>query len=100
MVDFIHNGKDIPDAPTKDPDSTIDYGANWAGHLREGEVIASSVWLVPAPLVSESESFTGTETKVLLSGGVAGTKYTVTNRVTTSLGMVDDRSMVIMVRDK
>ena len=99
MAEFEHNGEKIPTAPSKDPDSVVDYGSDYSQFLRDGEVISVSEWLVPAPLVNEGESFTDTTTTILLSGGVVNEKYLVTNRITTSLGIKVDRSMNIPCRE-
>jgi len=100
MSDFISDGTFIPDAPPKDPDSIIDYGVDWSNWLATGETITSSAWIVPAGLTNDSDSNTSTATAIFLSGGTSGTTYELTNRVTTSGGRTEDRSMLIKCQPK
>lgn len=105
MANFVNDGTFIPDAPNKDPDSIIDYGTDWGNAeygswLADGETIVTSSWVVPTGLTSVSESNTTTETAIFLSGGTVGETYTLTNRVTTSAGRTEDRSMLIKCSEK
>jgi hypothetical protein len=105
MSSFISDGSFIVQAPDKDPDSIIDYGCDWGDAavgpwLATGETITTSTWIVPAGLVSVSESNTTTATAIFLSGGVIGTTYTLTNRIVTSAGRTEDRSMLIACAPK
>lgn len=100
MANFEHTGEKIPSAPSKDPDSVIDYGVDWSRWLRDGETISTSTWLVEDGLTIEREAFSDTITTVVLSGGTVNTQYTITNRVVTSFGAIDDRSMKIKCREK
>lgn len=83
----------------KDPDSEVKYGFDWTAYLA-GEAILTSEWIVEG-LVNEGDSFEGSQTTILLSGGTQGQRYVVTNRITFSSGAgteTDDRSMIIPVR--
>lgn len=71
--------------------SILDYGFIWEKWL-SNDTIASSTWSLPSPLTEVSKSFDGTTTAVIISGGLAGTSYTVTNTITTSKGLTDSRS--------
>lgn len=86
---------------TKDPDSvldyTIDWGTNW---LADGETISSSSWTVQSGLTEDSDSNTTTTATVWLSGGTAGSVYTVTNQITTSAGRTAERTLLIKVEDR
>ncbi len=108
---FYHDGVNIPAAPYKDPESVIDYGSKYDGWLAPSEVIAISGYYVDGVLIqSNGQDVNGlvvdstenntTTTKAWLSGGVVGTSYTLTNRVTTSQGRTEDRSMIIMCQNK
>jgi len=93
---FYHDGKTIPTAPTpKDPDSVLDYGCDWSGWLQDAETVTASAWIVEDGLTGSAETNTGLVTGVMLSGGVDGTTYTITNRIDTSLGRTINRSMLI-----
>lgn len=100
MASFISDGEFIPDAPPKDPDSTIDYGVDWSGWLASGETIVTSTWPDLGDLTSVSESNTTTATAIFISGGVLGATYTLTNRITTNQGRTEDRSMYIKCQEK
>ena len=91
----------------KDPDSTLDFFVDWsAGYLDSGEIInaadADSEWTVtPSGSLSVTADSHDTSTSsVTLSGGVSGNVYRVTNQINTSLGRIDDRSIVIRVQQQ
>jgi hypothetical protein len=91
----------------KDPDATLDYGFNWSSWLQTDEEIAESSWTADDDeLEIGSGAFApqtdGSRTTVWLSGGVAGQKYRVTNRVTTdnTPPRTDERSFFVSVRDR
>ena len=83
----------------KDPDALLDFQVDWAAWLSEGDTIASSTWDVPDGLVEESSSATTTTATVWLSGGTAGSTYKIANRITTTDGRIDDRTLYIMVEE-
>ena len=84
----------------KDPDAVLDYGFDWSDWLADGETISTSTWTIPTGLTEDSETETTTATKVWLSGGTAGTDYTVSNKIVTSDGRTDERSMTIRVQER
>lgn len=84
----------------KDPDSTLDYTWDWSGWLPNGDTIAASVFLVSNGLNVVTSTFTTTNCTVWLSGGTSGQPYTVTNRVTTVQGRIDDRTITIRVEER
>lgn len=85
---------------TKDPDAVLDYQVDWSSWLESGETISTSTWVVPTGITEDSSSNTSTDATIWLSGGTVEETYTVTNRVTTSLGRTDDRSFVISVQER
>jgi hypothetical protein len=92
--------------PDKDPDATKDYAVDWTALLVTEETITDSDWTVDDDdLVIESESplapfvLLGVCT-VWLSGGVAGATYKVKNTITTSRGMIDERTITIKVKEQ
>lgn len=105
---------------TKDPNATLDYTIVWASapifvneveYVRndggmldtgwlQGDTIDESTWIADEGIEIESYSHTETYASVWLSGGVAKKKYTVTNRITTALGRIDDRSFIIQCEQK
>ncbi len=82
----------------KDPNAILDFGLDWSPWLG-ADTIATSVWTLPAGITQQSASNTTTTTTIWLSGGTAGTKYLVTNRITTAGGRTDDRTMTINVKE-
>jgi hypothetical protein len=83
----------------KDPNATLDYAVDWSRWLA-GDEIAASAWIVPAGLTMVSETSTATTATVWLAGGAAGQSYTVTNRITTVAGRIEDRSFIIRVEER
>jgi hypothetical protein len=85
----------------KDPNAILDYSFNWAPWL-DGDTITASTWILESPLiaVSASEVFDNTTTGLFISGGTHGNDYLVTNRITTTGGLTDDRSFELRVRNK
>lgn len=53
-----------------------------------------------AGLVKNSDSFSATSTTVWLAGGTPGTPYSVANRITTSVGRIDERTITIRVTNR
>ena len=84
----------------KDPDATaIPYSVNWSDWLG-GATISSVAWVVDSGITNAGESNTTTVATIKLSGGTAGTDYTVTCRVTASDSRVDDRSFILRVTER
>lgn len=69
----------------KDPDETRLYRMDWTAHLGEG-TIANSSWNIPAGLTLVANGIvTGnTKTYVIVSGGISGHTYILTNTVYTA----------------
>ncbi len=86
---------------TKDPNGVAIYTIDWDTWLTSvnGGTISTSTWLVPTGLTSIAETNTATTTTIKLSGGTAGVTYTLVNRITTSAGLIEDRSIVILGKD-
>lgn len=86
---------------TKDPDARLDYTVDWgASGWLGADTIASVAWTVPAGLTSDANTSTTTTATIWLLGGTASTDYTVTCRITTAAGRIDDRSLLIQVRSR
>lgn len=79
----------------KDPDDVKDYQLDWSGRLSDLENISSSEWLVPEGVTMESDSFQDRRSTIWLSGGTAGERYRLTNRVRTSEGRTYDQSVIL-----
>lgn len=86
---------------TKDPDAVLDYGVDWSAWLGSGETISTSTWEVASGMTMDSDTLSGGTAIVWLSGGEARPyPYVVTNRITTSGGRTDDRSLYITVTER
>jgi len=83
----------------KDPDAILDYVIDWTAWLG-ADTIAASQWIVPSGLTKTAEENSSTTATVWLSGGSAGQRYTVTNRITTAGGRTEDRSISIQVKER
>jgi len=84
----------------KDKDAVLDYAVDWSDWLADGETISTSTWTVPTGLTKDSDSKTDTVATVWLSGGTAATTYTVANKITTSGGRTDERSIYILCKER
>lgn len=92
---------DTTPTAVKDPSAHLDYGWDWGPWLPAGDTIAASTWTASPGVTVELDSFTPEGlTVVWVSGGTAGQTYSLTNRVTTAEGRVDDRTITLMVRDR
>jgi len=84
---------------SKDPDSTLDFSIDWADWIGT-DTISLSKWIIPGDLTITNQSNSSTKATVWLKGGVAGKTYYVVNRITTSGGRVDDRTLEIRAEHK
>jgi hypothetical protein len=84
----------------KDPDAVLDWVWDWNEWLDEGETIVTSQFITTVGLVIDSIGNTTKTATVWLSGGTAGQVYQVTNRITTTSGRTDDRSITIRVTER
>lgn len=84
----------------KDPDAVLDFQFDWSEWLEAAETIDTSTTTVETGLTKDSESASTTTATIWLSGGTAGTTYDVANRVTTSSGRTDERTIQIRVENR
>lgn len=83
----------------KDPNAVLDYHINWGDWLA-GDSIATSSWIVPSGIVKDSDTNTSTATTVWLSGGSLGQAYALVNRIVTTGGRTEDRTIRVQIWDK
>lgn len=81
----------------KDPQAVLDYAFDWSDWLDSGETIASTTITVASGLTKDSDSESDGIVTIWLSGGTAGTSYTVACKIVTSSSRTDERSITIMV---
>ncbi len=98
--------------PLKDPSEVLDYSVDWdrstasaaagTGWLAASETITASTWTVPTGITqtTPAPSVASGKTTIWLSGGTTGTRYTITNHVTTSQGRQGERSFTVDVRER
>ena len=90
---------------TKDPNAVLDYVWDWTSWLN-GDTIATHTVTVAttagdlAPLVVDSSAVVGPLVTVWLSGGMVGTVYAVTCRITTAGGRTEDRTNRFIVTER
>jgi hypothetical protein len=101
----------------KDPDAVLDWKFDWAAStngsgstdwLAAGETIAAAshtITVTPvtaSPLTVDSSSQTDANTSVTvwLSGGLAGTEYSVACEIVTSDSRTDERTMKIKCEER
>ena len=108
--------------PAKDPDDVEPYHVVWCrkdgtndgstsdtGEL-QGATISTSAWTETAGITEDSDNTIAitiagvsyginTVATIWLSGGTAGTDYTITNKITTSDSRTLSRSFVVPVRE-
>ena len=70
---------------TKDKDSILDYGFDWGTcYLAPGDTIVSSIWTssdADMVVLSNGISPDARSTSVVVSGGIKGSWYELTNRI-------------------
>lgn len=87
---------------TKDPAATLDYSWDWTAWLADvGNTINSANVTVPDGLTAVGSAVVddGVVTQ-RVSGGQAETRYTLVCQITTFSGLIDERSMRILVRNR
>lgn len=84
----------------KDPGAILDYSFDWTDWLGTNETITATSWTVPAGLTKVSEAFSAYVSTCRISGGTAGTGYTVTCQITTNEGEIDRRSLLLTVENR
>jgi hypothetical protein len=84
----------------KDPAAKLDYGFDWAAWLGTDTITASEWSVAPAGPVLSGETFDANSTSVFMAGGTVGNSYTLSNKITTAAGRIDERSIKIKVKDQ
>lgn len=83
----------------KDANATLDYGVRWNNWLGT-DTITNSEWIIPTGITGTNMSNANGVTVVWISGGSVGQIYTITNRITTAAGRIDDRSIQLKIVSK
>ena len=78
----------------KDPNATLDYLFDWSAWLTDiSDTITSVDWVLSDGLTEVSSSNTTTGATIFVSGGTLDEIETVTCRITTAGGRIDDRTV-------
>lgn len=86
---------------SKDPDAVLDYVFDWTEWLDDIDDTISGIEIIPETgITCDSSSFTEKTAIAWISGGIAGTTYQITCRITTAAGRIDDRSIYISVIER
>lgn len=86
----------------KDPDATLDYTFDWSSWLEDGETISTQTVTTPAGITEDSVAASTSAVTVWLSGGTAGTTYSIACKITTdnSPQRIDERTIKIQIKDR
>ena len=90
----------MPTTFLQDPDAELDYLFDWSTWLEDLETISSYVITAETGITASDDTETGGKVTVWLSGGTAGSNYTVACRITTSAGRIDERTITVRVRER
>lgn len=88
--------------PDKDPADVLDYSLDWSDQLAlvtPADTISAVQWTLPTGLTAGAQIHANGIATTWISGGTAGTDYTVTCRMTTAGGRVLERNVGLYVRD-
>ena len=88
----------------KDAAAALDYSVDWGADYLVEESLVDSMWSVTpvetGGVTIDSSRFGPTIATVVVSSGVAGRIYRLSNQVTTSTGRHDVRSVVLRVGER
>ena len=86
---------------TKDPDATLDYESDWSAFLAaDSDTITNATVTATSGITVSNVSWTDTIVTYWLSGGTDRQEYSVTVRITTAAGRIDDRTDTVKVQNK
>jgi hypothetical protein len=87
--------------PDKDPQAFKKYALDWTAVLDTGDALSTSAWTVaPAGPTISLTSIVGKVTILWIAGGTNNIDYVFTNHIETTAGMIDDRSVILSVREQ
>lgn len=83
----------------KDPNAILDFTIDWTDWLGS-DTIVTGTWIIPSGITEVSRTSTTKISTVFVSGGITGITYALTNRINTSGGRTDDRTIYVLVKDQ
>ena len=84
----------------KDPDSLLDFVVDWESWLPSDDYIVSAAASVQSGLTLHTQTYTSSQHAIWVLGGTVGQEYTVTSRIETNGGRIDERTFRIQVRER
>ena len=81
-------------------DEEIAEGFDWSDHLEVNEILEASTWTIDAGLTGSDATYDNFTTEIVLSGGTQNDTYKVQNEVTTSAGLVYEKSFKVLVVER
>lgn len=88
---------------SKDPQSTLDYGIDWSSWVATGDAIDSAVWAIDGPdavLTLSNDAVANNVATVRAAGGTDGYSYDLVCTVTTTSGLVAERTITLAIADR
>jgi hypothetical protein len=91
----------MADHYVQDPNDKLDWSHDWSDFLAAGDSIASRVWSIdpeggsPSLIVSG-----GTSASVLIGNLTVGVVYRLSEKITTTNGVIAERSLTIRCEEK
>ena len=82
-----------------DPEANLDYSVDWTDWIGT-DTISSVTWTVPTGLTKGIQTKTDTIATVWISGGTAGTSYSVECKITTAGGRTDERTITLRCQER
>jgi hypothetical protein len=83
---------------SKDPDALLDYTFDWTPFLETiSDSIETVTYQLSAGLTQTRISNTQTQARSFVSGGVLGTTGSITCRISTVAGRVDERTIYLKI---
>jgi hypothetical protein len=83
---------------SKDPDASLDYTFDWTAYLaNSSDTIASVTYQLSDGLAQTRVLNTETQARSYVSGGTLGTTASVTCRITTVAGRIDERTIFLKI---
>lgn len=81
----------------KNKNATLDYSIDWSKWLTDDNITGSPTWFIPTDLTKVNEMNSAKITSVWISGGILNKIYTITCRIQTTQGRIDERSFKIKI---
>jgi hypothetical protein len=85
-----------------DPDAKLDYAMDWSDWLAEGDAISTHQWSITPQSGSPTQPTLTNDTQatVTVQGFEAGKVYVLTDKITTTAGLIDERSITLRAGER